>query len=376
MGPSDSHSPPPSQWLFPVSALQFTPSVATSAYTIGKELYDRARGVEFLFRLGSSLGLPSSAMFTAATWFHRFFMRFSMEDYHRQDVAASCVFLATKTEECGRKLRDVARICQSKITGIDIAHIPTDSLYLHLSQEVEQLQTAILLTEEVLLEAICFDFGTSSPHAELVDLFDAEQIGTRVQDYAWSIAHDSYRTPLCILFSPRVIATACYVLAQHIADGSHPASLDARISASPPSASLPTPPSHKPASPDASRFAIEYFSFSETELVNVAEALSILLEFYKAQDMQTTPHVARLMTVQPPKHPMRIKLYEPFSQVSQSTISHGVGHQTAHGRTPNSSDGGSTPVKTPLRTGAHPVGEAGRTVPDTQKKTGGRLDLS
>jgi hypothetical protein len=23
-------------------------------------------------------------MFTAATWFHRFFMRFSMEDYHRQ----------------------------------------------------------------------------------------------------------------------------------------------------------------------------------------------------------------------------------------------------------------------------------------------------
>jgi hypothetical protein len=23
-------------------------------------------------------------MFTAATWFHRFYMRYSMEDYHRQ----------------------------------------------------------------------------------------------------------------------------------------------------------------------------------------------------------------------------------------------------------------------------------------------------
>jgi hypothetical protein len=46
-----------SQWLFPISALQLTPSVVTSSYTVAKELYDRSRGVEFLFRLGSSLGL-------------------------------------------------------------------------------------------------------------------------------------------------------------------------------------------------------------------------------------------------------------------------------------------------------------------------------
>jgi hypothetical protein len=32
----------------------------------------------------SSIHSPSSALFTAATWFHRFFMRFTLEDYHRQ----------------------------------------------------------------------------------------------------------------------------------------------------------------------------------------------------------------------------------------------------------------------------------------------------
>jgi hypothetical protein len=58
-------------------------------------------------------------------------------------------------------------------------------------QEVNQLQNVILLTEEVLLEALCFDFVAPSPHAELIDLFDAYQEDTRVQDYAWSIAHDS-----------------------------------------------------------------------------------------------------------------------------------------------------------------------------------------
>lgn len=46
-----------SQWMFPISSLQFTPSKTTSSIPLDKELYDRARGVEFLFRLGVSLVL-------------------------------------------------------------------------------------------------------------------------------------------------------------------------------------------------------------------------------------------------------------------------------------------------------------------------------
>jgi hypothetical protein len=56
--PPNEYSVSP-QWLFPIDALRCTPSVATSGYSVGKELYDRARGVEFLFRLGSSLGLSA-----------------------------------------------------------------------------------------------------------------------------------------------------------------------------------------------------------------------------------------------------------------------------------------------------------------------------
>jgi hypothetical protein len=42
-----------SQWLFSLDALDFTPSTCSRE----REFYDRARGVEFLFRLGASLGL-------------------------------------------------------------------------------------------------------------------------------------------------------------------------------------------------------------------------------------------------------------------------------------------------------------------------------
>lgn len=68
-----------------------------------------------------------------------------MEDYHRQvlcsglvsvsasthasmqDVAAACIFLATKTEECGRKLRDVAKVYCAKLARRDAKDIPDDS---------------------------------------------------------------------------------------------------------------------------------------------------------------------------------------------------------------------------------------------------------
>lgn len=59
-----------SQWLFPVSALSVTPSITTSGYTLDKELYDRARGVEFLFRLGSSLGLSALSLYALKAQLH------------------------------------------------------------------------------------------------------------------------------------------------------------------------------------------------------------------------------------------------------------------------------------------------------------------
>ena len=80
---------------------------------------------------------------------------------------------------------------------------------------------------------------------------------------------------MCILYPPRVIATACYVLAQRIVDGPNSPSLDARISAAAPSKSLPTPPSNKPPSPDAARAAIEHYNLNGVELSNISGLLNI-----------------------------------------------------------------------------------------------------
>ncbi|EIW60484.1 cyclin-like protein [Trametes versicolor FP-101664 SS1] len=343
MGATNLAATTSSQWMFPLSALHNTPSRATSNIPLEKELYDRSRGVEFLYRLGVSLGLPSSAMYTAATWFHRFYMRYSMEDYHRQDVAASCIFLATKTEECGRKLRDVAKVVCSKVSHIDISKIKDDS------KEVEECQTSILLTEEVLLEGLCFDFVVDSPQADLVDLFDACPNSTHIEECAWSIANDSYRTPLCLLYPTRIIAAACYVLAERALEGPQSSSLDDRIASPAPSASLPTPPSHKSPWAGTSRRAIEHFGFNETELASVADALGVLLEYYGAQDLQGACEFLSAVASIPPPHSCahREALYKPFAHVAAAATApvNAVTpeHAISQGATP--SQGGSTPGK-------------------------------
>jgi cyclin K len=58
-------------------------------------------------------------------------------------------------------------------------------------QQVQRILNVILLTEEALLETLCFDFFVPSPHAELVGLFEAHEVNFRTQEHAWSIAHDS-----------------------------------------------------------------------------------------------------------------------------------------------------------------------------------------
>jgi len=201
----------------------------------------------------------------------------------------------------------------------------------------------------MLLDALCFDFVVRSPHAELLDLFESLETETEVQEYAWSLAHDSYRTPLCILYTPRLIAVACVVLAQRIFDGPTSPSLDARISASSPSKSLPTPPSNKPPSPDALRAVVDHYNLQDSEVEQVAEALSILLEFYWAQDPEQYPYLTAITSVQHPTCRRKRKpIFLPASQLlSAPGIESQAGLQEVPGRTPSSSHGGHTPITQP-----------------------------
>lgn len=82
---------------------------------------------------------------------------------------------------------------------------------------------------------LCFDFDIRYPHTYLTDVLDAymelsqDPLVPRVVDCAWSLAHDSFRTPLCLLESPQVIAAACFLFGQCLAEGPNGPTLDQRL---------------------------------------------------------------------------------------------------------------------------------------------------
>ena len=60
------------------------------------------------------------------------------------------------------------------------------------AQEVEEIGQGILTAEEVLLDALCFDFIVDSPHFDLVSLFEMHQLPESLHDHAFSIANDTF----------------------------------------------------------------------------------------------------------------------------------------------------------------------------------------
>ncbi|KAF8582682.1 cyclin-like protein [Ramaria rubella] len=331
-----------SQWLFPLSALYNTPSSDSSSISLEQELRERAKGVEFIYRVAAQLALTNAVFCAAAQYFHRFYMRYSMEDYPRQEVAAASVFLATKTEENSRKLNHVSMVCYSKATGQSDENSP----------EIQRWQKNILATEEVLLDALCFDFIVDHPQAELVDLLAAFNAGETLEQYSWTIVHDSLRTPLCILQPARIIATASFILAQRMEEGPDSASLDERIF-SRSSASLPTPPHMHPRSPPSASFAQGFFHLSDSEMEAVAITVSIILDFYTIQSQDENKDYLRPIVdiAHPSLPPLYKKIYTIDSRPSQTND-----HVNGAAASPN--DGGITPAsmgRTPHRSGWTPA---------------------
>lgn len=104
---------------------------------------------------------------------------------------------------------------------------------------MKRWEQLVLTYEEVLLEVLCFDFDIIHPHEFVADILrtyeveDPELIAagldTALIECVWSVAHDTYRTPLCVLFSPRIVACAAAIYGQCLAEGPSSPSVDDRL---------------------------------------------------------------------------------------------------------------------------------------------------
>ncbi|KAF9403538.1 hypothetical protein BGX21_003033 [Mortierella sp. AD011] len=198
-----------SQWLFRKEDLYRTPSLMSGlSYQFEKE--SRSKGVTFIIQVGMHLKLPQLTMATAALFFHRFYMRHSLKDYKFYDIGATCIYLASKTEESTRKFKDVIIACAQKAAKKEIQI--DDS-----SKEFRVWKDTIIYTEEILLEALCFELSVEHPYQFMLSLFNSHyadaQRARKLKQVAWAFINDSLRTTLCLLYPPKIIALAAIHIA-------------------------------------------------------------------------------------------------------------------------------------------------------------------
>ncbi|KAF9348606.1 hypothetical protein BGX26_012988 [Mortierella sp. AD094] len=201
-----------SQWLFRKEDLYRTPSLMSGlSYQFEKE--SRSKGVTFIIQVGMHLKLPQLTMATAALFFHRFYMRHSLKDYKFYDIGATCIYLASKTEESTRKFKDVIIACAQKAAKKEI-QIDDSS---KARAEFRVWKDTIIYTEEILLEALCFELSVEHPYQFMLSLFNSHyadaQRARKLKQVAWAFINDSLRTTLCLLYPPKIIALAAIHIA-------------------------------------------------------------------------------------------------------------------------------------------------------------------
>lgn len=205
-----------SQWLLSEEELLRTPSIL-DGLSPDKERENRSKGVNFILQVGIMLRLPQITLATASVFLHRFYIRYSMQDtpgrpgHHYYSMAATSLFLATKVEECCRKMKDLVIAC------VRVAQKDPYKTVDEQDKEYWRWRDNILLNEDLLLEALCFDLRLEPPYKTLYDLLlrYGEENNKKLRNAAWAFISDSCLTTLCLLFPSRTIAaSALYAAAR------------------------------------------------------------------------------------------------------------------------------------------------------------------
>lgn len=223
------------QWLFTEDEIQNTPSVHDGV-TPADESVRRAKGVNFIIQAGILLKLPQMTLGTAAVFFHRFYMRYSMAsekgtgihhyvgtslprsrlsqsqskrkpltyESHEQNIAATALFLASKAEETCRKTKEIV------IAVAKVAQKNSSLIIDEQSKEFWRWKDSILQYEETMLELLTFDVVLESPYNFLYRFLKELDIeGNKpFRNVAWAFLNDSFMTTLCLLMPPKDIAVA------------------------------------------------------------------------------------------------------------------------------------------------------------------------
>ncbi|KAG8865323.1 RNA polymerase II holoenzyme cyclin-like subunit [Tulasnella sp. 330] len=216
-----------SNWLFDDATLKQARTL-DMAYADTREL--ALIGIFFanvIAKLGKRLNLRQQVIATATVYFRRFYLKSSYCETDPFFVAATCCYVAAKAEEMPVHLKVVVTEARSVFSGYGIKTFPTDN-------------TKLAEMEFYLLEDLEFHLVIFHPYRSLAavagrfaitDSAEAGEVGAEPDEerywgsgegrmdfengcvqMAWFVINDSYRSDICLLYPPYLIAVAALYL--------------------------------------------------------------------------------------------------------------------------------------------------------------------
>ncbi|EFP77774.2 uncharacterized protein PGTG_03730 [Puccinia graminis f. sp. tritici CRL 75-36-700-3] len=175
----------------------------------------RQQACVFIDKIGSRLGFPRRTIGSALLLYHRFHLFFPFSDFNLHDVSIASVWLASKLEDTLKKLREIqlaAWLVRNLQEGGNGLGEPEPSI-------IEAERHRLSGIERLLLESVCFDFGSGKP-AGGRDVFGyLIGIGRRLGlsrnhiQLSFRLAIDSHRTLVGLTYPPHLISLSCLYLA-------------------------------------------------------------------------------------------------------------------------------------------------------------------
>ncbi|KXZ56259.1 CYCL1 protein [Gonium pectorale] len=171
----------------------------------------RIYGCELIQEAGILLKCPQAVMATGQVLFQRFYCRKSLKDFNARRMALACLFLATKLEENHRRTRDILMVFDRVIKRREGSKsLP---LLIPETREYDQMKERVITYERILLKTFGFIIHAVHPHKYVGSFVHSLEGGNELQQLAWNILNDSYRTTLCVRFKGNVVAAGAIYLA-------------------------------------------------------------------------------------------------------------------------------------------------------------------
>mmetsp|Transcript_12335 Transcript_12335/g.18421 ORF Transcript_12335/g.18421 Transcript_12335/m.18421 type:complete len:240 (+) Transcript_12335:14-733(+) len=175
-------------------------------------------GVEFIQHAGRLLQIEQATIACAVFYFHQFYSGYSFSDFEKHNIATACLFLACKSEENARRLRDIINVMQKvrnpKEQPLDIQ-----------SSRFTKYKELITKNEQNVLRGLSFETSVDHPYKYLLNIAHSLENTSRsnieremkgIIQLAWTLLNDMLKLRAITIYKGLEIGVALLYIAAHM----------------------------------------------------------------------------------------------------------------------------------------------------------------